>query len=130
MNGTPAFEQSKDGFGYARNQEDLSQDEEVERKKQEVIKDTIESYRNDPTTMCEMIYAIDNEITAENMFGILCSDYVNMRDVRLSLMQNYTLNSDFPERIINNIKCALLQCMLTVYDVRDIENLKKEFLTQ
>ncbi len=139
----PAYEKSKDDFGNNNDQRNLIESDEMESRKNELVKETIESYWNNfrkPTTgkkqyigkifeeMIEAIKAIDEDITAERMFELLCDDFLHLHILN---KEQYSFTSQlFFDECKFNMQSLVLIALYPFYPDKDLHKIKDELLTK
>jgi len=141
--GIPAFEDSKDYFGYLQDQEAILEADRADERKAEAIQETLKSYWSNfrkPTAdkkqcigkifedMIEAIKAIDDSITAEGMFELICSDFLHLGILKRD--KESFIGDLFFDEAIFNIKSLVLIALYPFYPDEDLHKIKDELLTK
>lgn len=137
------YEPSKDDFFFNADQEAILEADRTDEKKTEAIKETLESYWKNfkkPSTdkkqpigkvfedMIEAIKAIDDSITAEAMFELICDDFLHLGIIHRN--KEDFINDLFYEECLFNIKSLILIALYPFYPDEELHKIKNELLTK
>jgi hypothetical protein len=137
------YEPTKDDLGFNKDQESILEAERADEQKEDAIQETLKSYWNNfrkPTIekgkyigsifeeMIEAIKAIDDSITAEAMFDLICSDFLHLGIIKRD--KESFIGDLFYDEAIFNIKSLVLIALYPSFPDEDLHKIKNELLTK